>query len=197
MGIVSDSDFISEVKNTSADKSSLSNKSNPPEPLNRPTIVDIVKPGRKEGDVNVPSSLRQLISGTSINEGRQNALDLAKNFGISPSSVSAYSHDSTSTSTYDKTDSDLVKHNDAAKQRVSKRARRKLMMALNGITLDKIEAAKLTDISGVARDMSTIMKNMEPKVVEDGNANKPNVQFVFFKPEIKSEESYGIVHVRE
>jgi hypothetical protein len=55
--------------------------------------------GRKEGDNNVPNSIRAIIGETSNIDGRKEALALANSLNIS-SSVSAYANGVTSTKDY-------------------------------------------------------------------------------------------------
>ena len=182
MGIVNDDDFNSELTNVGIIKN------------NEPKIIDIPTKGRSEGDTNVPDSLRKIIGEESVIEGRSSALNLARRFGISPSSVSAYNNGSTSTSSMD--ESPNKPHLIDAKERVSKRARTKLILALNSLTSQKIEDSKARDIAGIAKDMSAIIKNMEPnsdKSIEINN--KP--QFVFYAPQVKSEESFDVIYAKE
>src|SRR5215510_5460530 len=95
MGIVSDDDFDREINH-------LNRKPVVTPPPVIPEVVDMPRPGRSNGDVNVPDSLRKIIGETSELEGRDAALELASKFGISPSSVSAYANGSTSTASMDK-----------------------------------------------------------------------------------------------
>lgn len=195
MGIVSDKDF--NLEQSKLNKSSCE-KSEPVNVVPSVSIQPVVTPGRKANDVNVPDSVRNLIADTSVAEGRASALALAKAFDISPSSVSAYSNGAKSTASYDTPDTELKAASDAAKLRVAKRARSKMMQALHHITPDKLEAAKLRDLAGVARDMSVIIKNMEPeqdKGSTTNNNNGPN--FIFYAPKVESEASYPVVYSRE
>lgn len=149
--------------------------------------------GRDKGDNNVPDSLRKIIGETSKIDGRGSALDLASRFNISPSSVSAYSNGSTSTATYDERPN--ANHINNAKERISKRARIKLMSALNHITNDKLENSKAHELSGVAKDMSAIVKNMEPDNPMVNNPGGPT--FVFYSPQFRDERNFDIIHVKE
>ena len=194
MGIVSDSDFDSELKN-------LNKPREKPEPTpivpSKVEILDAPHRGRTKGDNNVPESLRKLISETANLEGRTAALQLASSFGISPSSVSAYTSGQTSTASETKSDP-IVNHLTDAKAKLSRKARAKMKMALAHITEDKLEAARLKDISGVARDMAVVIKSLEPPTPQTPNGlinNGP--AFVFFTPQQKSEEEYPVVIAKE
>ncbi len=202
MGIVSDSELLKELDNSSTDliikkdignssieKSTESNKI-------EGTIVDIPSPGRKEGDVNVPDGLRKIIGETSAIEGRTEAVALGKQFGISPSSVSAYSNGSTSTDTYNKSDRSLVNHIDQAKERISRQARHRLSLALRHITEEKLQESKPEILANVARNMAAIVKDMEPKREESTVVNN-GPQFVFYAPQQKSETAFETMVVNE
>lgn len=175
MGIVSDSDYESEKTK-----------------LIKPTVI-IPEVLNKEKGPNVPDSLRKIIGEESALNGRTSAVDLARQFGISPSSTSAYAHGSTSLATYDKQPN--VAHVNGAKERIAIKARKKLNLALTHITDQKLSEAKVRDIAGIARDMSVIVKNMEPDIPQVEKNTGPT--FVIYSPPVKSEDDYGIIKVKE
>jgi len=186
MGIVNDSEFDNEISNTIP----ISN-----EHKEHSTRIDILpSKGRGEGNLGVPESLRKIIGEESEVNGRKSALDLARTFGISPSSTSAYANGSTSTSSYDSPNKELNNHITEAKEKVSKRARTKLMLALNSLK-EKMVDLKATDASSVAKDMSVIIKNMEPPKQEGQVVNGP--QFVFYAPQFSKEESFDFIEIKE
>lgn len=158
-----------------------------------PTIIDIHK-GRGQGSVEVPESLRKIIGETNEIDGRTKANKLAKMFDISSSSVSAYANGSTSTASYHKPDKDLLNHITKAKERISKKARMKLNRALDHITDEKLEQAKPEVLAGVARNMSAIVKDLEPSPIQ-GNGINTNVgaQFIFYSPIMRKEESFDVL----
>ncbi len=183
MGVVSDKDFEKELINSSV-----------------PTTVDavvnpIVRPGRNSGDNNVPDSLRKIIGETSEIDGRSDALDLASRFGISASSVSAYSNGSRSTDTMNK--QPALNHINQAKERISKRARIKLFKALDNITDDKLIDAKAIDLASVARSLSAVVKDMEPEVARDSNEGKNQPTFIIYSPQIREERHYDVINARD
>jgi len=191
MGIVSDTEFDSELDNLTPC---------PPKPLGKgigivPTAIiqDSEIKGRGEGNVEVPEGLRKLIGQESITNGRESALELADKFGVSPSSVSAYTQGAHSTASYDNRP-DLTTIN-GAKERIAKRARHKLHLAFNSLTKEKIEAAKAKDIAGVAKDMSAIIRNMEPDTPKLNGSNGPT--FIFYSPQMRSEKVFDVVRVKE
>lgn len=183
MGILSDDELALELENLNP----TSNKSGP--------IVEIMdRPGRKEGDVNVPNSLRKIIGETGV-EDRQEALALARMFGVSDSSASAYANGTTSTKTYDEPRKGILAHINRHKERITKKAHSRLNSVLDSLTPEKLEDVKARDLAGIAKDMSVVIKNMEPEIKEGSSNNKP--VFIFYKPEIKQESYYPIVKVLE
>lgn len=187
MGIVSDEDFHKEKDKVSPPPSGI----RPSVPS--ATIIDTTR-GRGEGNVEVPNSLRQIIGETSISEGRQDAVELARNFGISPSSVSAYTRGATSTSSYDERPNSKVI--DGAKLKIQRRARAKLMLALKGLTPEKIEQAKARDLAGIAKDMAAVVRTMEPETNSD-SAKQNGPTFIFYSPQQRKEETFDVVFAKE
>mgnify|MGYP001163227428 FL=1 len=155
-----------------------------------PRALIIHKPGvgRTPEKENTPESIRKVIA-TEPLEARG---ELASLFNVGIDSVSNY-RDGNNARTIENPELKLVAL--GARERVAKKARNRLNLALNHITEDKLSDAKLSEISSVARDMSTIVKNMEPPAEQGGN--KLNAQFVFFAPRLKSESDYDSVIVSE
>lgn len=150
--------------------------------------------GRGEGSLQVPNSLRQIIGEESEINGRASALAMAREFGISPSSVSAYANGSTSTATYDEVPN--KPHIVNQKLKIAKRARVKLIAALANITQDKLADSKARELAGVAKDLSAVVKDME----SNGNTeltgdNTP--KFVFYAPHFHKEDHYDTIVVKE
>lgn len=205
MGIVSDKDFESESSklsntadnlgrknsnNKSTETVPTTNQSNESNPITG-QIVDVTR-GRPSGAIETPNSVRKLIGEETITNGRQSALELAAMLGVSPSSVSAYSHGSTSTASYDEQPN--VGHINHFKEKISIRARSKLMKALRHITEEKLKDAPLKIVASVARDMSAVVKNMEQEGPKTPN-NGPT--FVFYSPQIRKEDSFDIILSKE
>lgn len=177
IGIVSDDDFDLELdKGKSKVTAEIKQK---------PTL------GRGINHVEVPESLRKIIGETSEINGRQEALSLADTFGISPSSVSAYANGATSTTTYHNPNPSLKNHINSAKERISKKAKNRLIHALNEITPEKLAAAKLKDISSVARNMAAIVKDMEPEIQVERSETGPT--FVFYAPQVRREDQFEVI----
>ncbi len=189
IGIVSDDEFLQEV-----DRSTRS----PVPDLKPAQIIDVPRPGRSEGDNNVPDSIRQIIQDEALNNGRASALSFAKMVGVSDSSVSAYSKGATSTSTINTPTPSLGKRLNKTKFNIAKRASTRLNLALNAITEDKINEAKLTELAIVAKTMSGIIKDMEPPSENkngDMNFNGPSI--VMYNPGFAKESSFETVNLEE
>jgi len=188
IGIVSDLHFDEELKRLNGGKT---------KEIKDAVVIEPPARGRKEGDVNVPDSLRKIIGETAVIEGRQAALDLAKDFGISPSSVSAYANGATSTTTYDTPKQSIIQHINKSRARVSKKAQRVLRGALDAITQEKLDYADAKDLAAIARNMSGVIKDMEPpaetKVTEEGKGP----QFVIYAPQFRDERSFEVIQVTE
>lgn len=177
LGIVTDSDFESELVNSEKPAS------------RRVDIIPSPAKGRGEGNNEVPDSLRKVIGETGELDGRQEGLALAKSFGISPSSVSAYMNGANSTASYDETPN--KQHINDAKERVSRKARSKLFSALKHMTQDKLSDTNAVGLATIARNMSGIIKELEPeKSVDD---DKKGVTFVIFAPPVHREEHYDVI----
>ena len=127
----------------------------------KPIIIQKEKPGRKEGDTDVPESLRKIIGETHLLDGRQEALNLANNFGVSPSSVSAYAKGATSTASYNSPSQSLISHINKSRDRAIKRASRTLNSALSAITQEKLDDADAKDLASIGKT-AVIIKNLEP-----------------------------------
>ena len=160
-------------------------------------IQDIPKRGRKAGDNNVPDSLRKLIAETALMDGREAALQLAADFGISASSVSAYTNGATSTTTYQEPKSSIISHINRAKERAIKRASKTLNGALNAISQDKLDNTDAKDLAGIARDMSVLIKNLEPSKEGPDGDGKGGPQFVVFAPQFRDERSFESITINE
>ena len=185
MGIVSDRDFNTEKDSLSKDTS-----------LSETAVIKDVNRGRGKGNLEVPNSLRNVIGEESSINGRTSAVDLASNFGISPSSVSAYDVGSKSTASYNQRPNLPVINQ--AKERIAKRARGKLLKALYHITEDKLESANAKDLAGIAKDMSAVVRQMESESDKDkGKEINNGPTFVFYAPQFHKEEYYEVVQAKE
>jgi len=187
LGLVSDDEFESELSVGTQKESHKSDK--------LAIVSQLTPPGRSVGDNNVPDSLRKIIGDTHLINGRDEAIKLADEFGISKSSVSAYAKGSTSTSSYNQPKSDILSYINKSRERAIKRASKTLNVALESITQDKLDYADARDLSGIAKDMSVIIKNLEPDSVTNDNSSVKSPQFVIFAPTFRKEESFDVINV--
>lgn len=192
MGIVTDKDFEAERQNTERPSVTI--------PNNKPVVIQgeviPIERGRRNGDVETPDSVRKLIADTAATEGREAALALGKRFGLSESSVAAYSVGANSTASYNnRPNSGVV---DGARAAVQSRAIVKLKRAIHHITDDKLKDAKPRELAGIARDMASVVKSMEPETPKTEGVNTGGgPAFVFYAPKFTKEENYEVVHARE
>lgn len=182
MGLVDDSDFEKELER-------LNQK-----PKIESHIKDTPHRGRSEGDKNVPEHIREIIGETAVIQGRARALELAESFGVSPSSVSAYAKGATSTASIDRPQSGLVNHLNKSRARATKKAVRVMQLSLDGITPDKLDKVRVRDLAGIAKDMSVLIKSLEPPASQD---NTSGGQYVIYAPTFRDERSFEVIQVKE
>jgi predicted transcriptional regulator len=197
IGIVSDDDFQRELSRHKPNRVS-SIPSQDTHEMTRASVEVMETPGRKQGDTNIPDALRKIIGEDAVINGRQSALQIAEEFGISPASVSAYARGATSTASYNTPSSSIISHINKSRARAIKRASKTLNGALEAITQDKLDYADARDLSTIAKDMSVIIKNLEPEQGPPVDPNAPkSPQFVIFAPTFKDERSYDVINVTE
>ncbi len=183
IGIVSQSEFEKELSNSDDFQ------------IKKGIIIETPKPGRKNGDFNVPPVLRKIIGETSIEEGNSGAKEIAREFGVSDSSISAYKNGAHSTASYHNPDPGLRQTIDDTKSKITTRAKSRLLRAIHHITDDKLKDAKVRDLAGIAKDLSTVVKSLEPSSPNTPLGNSPT--FVFYTPPQKKEESYDVILLKE
>lgn len=188
IGIASDEEFELELQRLTGKRVSST-----------PQVEIVEKPsrGRDEGDVNVPDSLRKIIGETSVIEGRQAAIQLATQFGVSKSSVSAYAKGATSTTSYNQPKQGILEHINKSRHRATKRAARTLNAALGSITQEKLDYTDAKDLAVIARNMSAIIKDLEPSQQVASIEANGGPQFVIYAPQFKSEQSFDVITVNE
>lgn len=197
IGIVSDKDLERELSSYVKKPLVVTGQILPPdESIPSVEIIQKEKPGRSKGDVNVPDSLRAIIGEEALLNGRSSAVALAGEFGISPSSASAYAVGATSTSSYNQPKTSILSVINKSRERATKRAAKTLNAALSSITQEKLDYMDADKLSGVAKDMSVIIKNLEPKVDPSGS-NQTQPQFTIYAPQFRDERSFEFIQVTE
>lgn len=171
MGILSDEDFQKEIEKSQ--------------------IVPLPQRGRGNNP-QTPESLRTIIGENAVEEGSKATKTMTRSLGISDSSLSAYKHGATSTASY---------HNptfknkiDEARQRITKKARSRLLASLNAITPDKLADVKARDLAGIAKDMSAVIKNLEPQKDE---GEKTTQALIIFAPQMLKEEKFEVIDMQK
>lgn len=115
--------------------------------------------------------------------------ELSKLFGLSESSVSAYSRGMTSSNGC--SNEELGEHINKVRIKVKSQAADKLNLALSHIDSDKLSKARVGELSSVARNMAAIIKDMDEKEGSDG----PKTQIIFVAPHMRKEEHYDVIDV--
>lgn len=198
LGIVSNKEFESELTNSGIHPDAIPPTTSTSNEIiyQEPTadIKPIADGGRNPGDINVPHSVRKLIGDTATFNGRQDALQLASQFGISPASVSAYTNPANSAlSEANKFD---IKHFlSKRRDKISKRAIGKLNMAISMISEDKLSECKAIELSQVAKNMASVVGTLNPPERETENKNP--VQFHFYSPQVKNETHYEVITAKD
>lgn len=182
MGIVSEADFNKEIKKIPSQES----------PLPISGQVREIEKGRTKGKENTPDIVREVVAELALE--KTPAKVLAKEFNISQSSVSAYRVGAHSTATYEQPNPFLTKHIDEHRDKLIKKAKSKLDFALESITPTKLDETSAVGLSAIAKNMSAIVKDLEPQVPEE---NKNNIQFIFMAPKMRDENSYDVIEVGE
>lgn len=177
IGIANDDEFESELARLS----------------DKELRVELINIKRGRDKLEVPDSLRKVIADDVLEGNRKSGLELARAFDISSSSVSAYAHGSTSTASYNEPNPELSNHVNQTRERIATKARSRLLSALNSITKEKLEATKPGEAADVAKDMSVILRNIEPE--KDNRTIGPN--YIFMVPRQKKESDYEVLVVNE
>jgi len=179
MGVVTDEELQNELGNVS-------------KPTPAPIVIKEKDVGRGNGNVGVPNSLQKVIGETAIEEGNEEAIALANQFGINKGSVSAYKNGASSLGTYNEPHPTLAPHISSVKSKIAGKARKKLLRSIAAITSTKLEEASARELSGVAKDMSAIAKDMDA-----GTDDGPNVAFVLVTPKQRSIKQFEVIDVEE
>lgn len=177
LGILSDEEFNKEVNNNNNNVVSKN-----------VVIKEINKSGRNEGDVNKPESLRKVIAECKVNGAADS--DIMEVFKTSPSSINAYSNGKNGTN--EERNEKLTSFVKMMRGKITKRASRKLIVALDSLTEDKIKESKGTEISVIAKNLSAIISENEHKQEQLGNLN---AHFHIYSPPQKSLDKYEVIDV--
>lgn len=203
LGIVKLEDYERDLNGGKGGETIIPKEEKSPEPPTEvkdgetsPTIEEFIKRGRGPGNTEVPQSIRKLIGESAIEEGAGAASAIGKFLGLSKSSVSAYANGATSTATYNKPNGELVDHLLNTRKKITKRAAGKLFKSLGVIDDDKLGELSALEASTVAKNMSAIIKNMEPPDSKGGTTvNGPVI--TFYAPQMVREDSFETIVMNE
>lgn len=188
LGIVSSDDFAQALRALESKSSPLESKS--PDG----SIEKLYKGGRDPGAIEIPDPIRKIIGEAAIEDGNQSAQKITEFLGINKNQVTAYKNGATSTATYHNPDASLKNYMTRTRERISKRASRKLLSALDHMTEDKLKEASAPELAGVARAMSAVVKDMIPPSESTGQLTP---QLVIYAPKITDETKFPIIDVVE
>ena len=190
LGIVSDEQLERELEDVGLGNGQRDNKDAPSNNIIDGQVVDDNK-GRGKGNTEIPEDVRKFIAEAGL-LGASNA-ELSQLMDVSQSSVSAYKHGATSTSTYHDKQPVLVDHINRARKRVTKKAGRVLANSLDSLADVKFNLLKPKDVASIARNMAAIIRDMEP---EQANVTEDKrVQFIMFAPTVKQESHFDAIDV--
>lgn len=177
MGIVKDDEFDAEL-----------------ERLTRKNVAQVLqqqKVGRQGNEV--PEALRNVIAEEALESTP--AEEIKKAFGISQSSISAYKLGATSTASIDTPNPTLNNHLKKIRNRISSKASKTIMRAIDCITDEKLQKARPDTLASVAKSLSGVVRDMEPPSAPVQNS--PGVAFMVYAPQFKSEKSFDVITVNE
>lgn len=147
-------------------------------------IKEIASRGRKEGQLNLDDERRAEIAFLAHTSGLSKE-EVSALTGASVSQVGAYKRGATSSTDSKNSNEPLAEVVEGIKNQVSNAAQNKLMLAIEALTGEKISGAKARDIAGIAKDMSSIMKNMTP----DGPLIQNN-KVLIYQPRLREEDDF-------
>lgn len=188
LGIVSDAEFEVEVERVSNNNGSSNGNGK-----QKVEYKEIQRPGRKEDEKNIPQELRQLIGISSIEDGSH---ELAERFGISSVTANHYANGVISPNYPNTSQSQKQLRNvtDAVRDKIAGKARAKLLNALKHITDENLKGSKPRDLAGIAKDLATVAKTVEP---ERTGPVQQGPTFLVYAPQIRKEEYYKTIRVNE
>jgi predicted transcriptional regulator len=154
--------------------------------------VKEIKHGRGAGVENLSPEMRKIIAEEALISGKTQA-EVAIEYGVSPQAVEAYVKGATSLATYNTPNEELAPHITQVKDQIKTQAQNALLTAIQSLTDDKISGAKAKDIAGIAKDMSSVLRNIEPQTSGPVINNKVLV----YSPRVKEEDDYAVIEARE
>ena len=159
--------------------------------------IEQIKHGRGAGVENLTDEMRKIIAEEAILSGKSQE-EIAKEYGVSIDAVRAYKNGATSSATFNTPDAVLGPHvaeiKEEVKEQIKTHAQNALLTAIQSLTDSKISGAKAKDIAGIAKDMSSVLRNIEPQT------NGPiinNNKVLVYSPRVKEEDDYNVIEARD
>lgn len=176
LGIISESDYNKEVI------SSL-NRITPARSL---PIIELDKDKGRNNKSETPDSIRSVIAQEALLG--VSAKEIAREYNVSQSSISAYKKDATSTTSYNKSDKSLRNRNSIFRDRIVRKSSRIALTALDSIDSRDFETASLTDKARVAKEMASIVRDMSGS--DNDESGKPIAQIIIHAPQMRTDKDY-------
>lgn len=205
LGIVSDAEFeealsrCERVTHSTATRAKRDGAESRPDPVSErdgdESGVEKSRPGkgRTSGATEIPPILKDLIAEAAVASGKTQR-EVAEDFGAGHATVTALANGHR-TATWDgDLDPQRAKKVDAVRERIIGKARGTLLDALDEVTREKLKQARVRDVSAVAKDMSHIIANQEPKIIGEVK-QEIGAQFVFHVPESRAESDFDVIDV--
>jgi hypothetical protein len=185
LGIVSNEDFEREIeKGSSRNNLEIISRIIEKKPLGRP----LDKPP-------VPETAKKLIAEEVLLGADRK--ELANTFNVGEQMPNVFVKGATSASSYNNKNQAIVEHLNSVRGKIVKRASNKLLNALGHITEDKLTEQDARSLAGIAKDMSAIVKNMEPQSGSEGNNGGNRVAIIFHAPKEKPLESFDVINIKD
>lgn len=145
-------------------------------------VVKLHNGGRREGDKNIPQSIRELVS-VAANVGTTK--EAAEAFGVSHHQAHDYKHGKVS----DRTNEELTEARDKGLGQIHDRALEILMHSMGLITPKAMEGMKVKDVVTVAEKMAGIVD----KTRGESKEHKPLV--IIHAPRVRDESEFEVIEI--
>ena len=150
----------------------------------------LIKRGKSKGDDYLDEEKRKEIATLALTSGMTNE-EVAEFCRVHPQTVSSFKNGEVANGT--ETNEELKEHVIEVKGEIQSAAKNKLLLAIEAITDEKIHSAKVRDIAGIARDMSSVIKNMS----DNGGLTVQNNKVVIYQPRIRDDDDFDVITVSE
>jgi hypothetical protein len=196
LGIITEEELLAELNKgtdvSNQQNNAVSNQHDPSRP-NNTSIMPLITPGRPEGKGNIPDVVKKVIAEEFLNGASHKEITAA--FNVSQPVTTASAKGLSNSSPGAEINPELKNHVVKIRNRIVRKASNKLTLALDQITQDKLNDLSPRDSSAIAKDMSQIIRNLEPEKEGGGKGN--SAQFIYFAPQQKSLNDYDVVTVKD